>query len=484
MVDIGSFFTGAVFGFFTAYFLLAYLLLGHDLDTSAATTSIAASASCEEVTLNGGNSEKKVCSPEECHEKAPTATELKLLDDAMLALSGDHLTAEVKDISKQLGSDPNSNSNSSEPTTASDWGLTKNMVAKFTTFSAAAKDRQRHIKAFGAFLDELGKVHGHFGKALQKVSKQAEIHVAGKNAFLDKWWNSLAIALDHMSVDQLYVGSALCIEIKEGMVSVETEHDHLEKHIYGDGSKLLSKLRETNDIFAAKKKEFERVRDKIASTSTSTSTALFSTPTTAHVSSPSQSSPPPSISSLSPPTSSSSSSSSVTNSNANAHASTPINTPTPKSSKYEAALKEANEATTRLSACQKDFDEKMPRMLADYELMASNGQSSMMALLIKVTNLLTEIQLKSNQVTYAPCKKPCSHHSVNIPVDLYLLSIQPPLSFLMSALSCSALSVLFFYFLSPPFFSFSLPFFSFSLLAPPLFLSFSLPLSLLLSLGH
>ena len=393
MVDGGSFLTGTVFGFFLAYFVLAYFLLGKEANPDAvsgrdeATAVTATGSDSGTSTTSGGilngkeNEEKKSKNPP--REKDPSAEERAFLDKAIVELNGD-LTEVIpcKDKSK-ASSEASLESDSSQSL------VTKEMVLRFTTYSAEAKARQRHIKAFTIFLDELGKVHGNFGKALLKVSKLAESHVVGANAFLDKWWNSLAIALDHMSQDQTYVCSALCVGIKDGMMSVETEHDHLEKNIHTEGSKLLNKLREVNDVFTAKKKEFERVRDKLATA------AVSSTPTPTPTSQ---------ISSPTSPTSSSTQSSSksaFSTPKTRGVLSTPTSTstPTPKSAKYEAALKEATEATARLTACQKDFDEKMPRMLADYELMASNGQSSMMALLIKVTNLLTEVQHKSDQVT-------------------------------------------------------------------------------------
>ena len=314
-----------------------------------------------------------------CHERSPTAAELVLLDNALLFLNGD-LTDAIPPTSKSRS--VSMESSISTTTASAPILLTKTIVLKFTTYSAAAKERQKHIKSFGVFLDELGKVHGNFGKALQKVSKQAEAHVMGKNAFLDKWWNSLAIALDHLSQDQMYVCSALCLDIKEGMANVETEHDHLEKHIFSEGSKLLNKLREVNDIFTAKKKEFEKVREKTVSIALATGSPAVAVPVTTSASSSTSTSP----------------TSPISTSSSTPSPSTPVSTSTPKGSKYDAALRDANEATVKLTACQKDFDDKMPRMLADYELMASNGQSSMMALLIKLTNLLTEIQLKSNQV--------------------------------------------------------------------------------------
>ena len=358
MLDLYSFFSGAIFGVFFAYIFLAYLLLQRDSEGSSdvnkedADFSLGLGSECsrKENGLDNVDTKKKY------HENDPTATELQILDDAMLALNGE--------LTKVLPKENDSKS------TTLDTLATKEMVQKFTTYSAEAKERQKHIKAFCIFLDELGKAHGVFSKSLLKVSKLAESHVVGKNAFLDKWWNSFAIALDHMSQDQAYANSALCIGLREGMMSVETEHELLEKNIYTEGKKLLNKLREVNDAFTAKKKEFERVRDK-------TGVKIVK-------------SPPPNRDSSAGVTSTSRSSPSST---------IPPVTPNKiKNPKYDAALRDAHEATARLTSCQQDFDEKMPRMLRDYELMASNGQSSMMALLIKVTNLLTEIQRKNNQV--------------------------------------------------------------------------------------
>lgn len=137
------------------------------------------------------------------------------------------------------------------------------MDAAFTEFAKEAKERQRHTKSLCSFLQEFGRVHGQFAKDLTKLSNSAETYVkADNNVVLDKWWNAMSIALEHLSKDQKSISTTIMEEIYPNMMHIEQEQLHLEKKVSCEGSKLLHKMKETQQMFDAKVKELDRLREK------------------------------------------------------------------------------------------------------------------------------------------------------------------------------------------------------------------------------
>ena len=55
---------------------------------------------------------------------------------------------------------------------------------------------------------------------------------------------------------------------------------------------------------------------------------------------------------------------------------------------------------SRLASAQQEFNEKMPRILADYRLMTSNGTSSMRELLLNLADVVLRTYLNSNQIMH------------------------------------------------------------------------------------
>mmetsp|Transcript_15398 Transcript_15398/g.23208 ORF Transcript_15398/g.23208 Transcript_15398/m.23208 type:complete len:1273 (+) Transcript_15398:88-3906(+) len=272
-------------------------------------------------------------------EREPTEDEVKLLENALKELRGDGVEVQPVD---------------SHPAEEQAPLEAKEMETGFLNHSRDAKERQKHAKSLCNFLQEFSRVHSHFSKELKKMSTTAEMYVKAENGMiLDKWWNSISIALDHLSNDQNSISTIIHEEIYHHMVRVEQEQGHLERQLQNEGSKLIQKLKDAQQNYDLKARDNDKIKDKVnAETSHTTADGT-------HV-----------------PASKSTTS--------RLHAS-------------ETAL---TEVSGRLAAVQQEFNEKMPRILADYSLMTSNSVSSMMELLIQLSDLLAVAQEKSSQVTH------------------------------------------------------------------------------------
>lgn len=258
------------------------------------------------------------------------------------------------------------------------------MESAFLDFAKEAKDRQKHYKSLCSFLQEWSRVHGQFSKDLTKLSNSAETYVKGENnVVLDKWWNSMSIALEHLSKDQKAISTSIHDEIYPSMLHVEQEQLHLEKKVSTEGTKLLHRMKEIQQSYDAKLKELEKLREK-------SNLPAISSPS----------------GSVSLTTSNASGEGMVTASGGSKqHGDSDGIVAGPAPSKSTATKLVATEAalvewSAKLATIQQEFNEKMPRILADYRLMATISLNSMMELLIQLSDQLAVAQEKSSQVTH------------------------------------------------------------------------------------
>jgi hypothetical protein len=260
------------------------------------------------------------------------------------------------------------------------------METAFSDFAKEAKDRQKHYKSLCSFLQEWSRVHGQFSKDLTKLSNSAEIYVKGENnVVLDKWWNSMSIALEHLSKDQKSISTSIHDDIYPSMLRVEQEQLHLEKKVSTEGSKLVQRMKDTQQSYDAKLKELEKLREK---SNIPASTPLIGTASSSAA-----------ASSANPEGSASTTGGSKHQGDTDA----PVAVPIP--SKATATKLVATEAaladwSSKLATAQQEFNEKMPRILADYKLMATISLNTMMELLIQLSDQLAVAQEKSSQVTH------------------------------------------------------------------------------------
>lgn len=184
-------------------------------------------------------------------------------------------------------------------------------------------------------------------KDLKRLSSVAQNQINGET-IIDKWWNAVSVALEHLSKDENLLRKSIQDDILHPMSRIEVENSHLEKQLSTEGLKLLTKLKEARQIYDLKLKESEKHREKISSNSCLT-TSDHSTPPRA----------------------------------------------TTKPHASETALIEASD---KLAGAQQSFNEKMPRILKDYKLITSNCVSASMERLLKLSDVLSSPLEKIAQI--------------------------------------------------------------------------------------
>eukprot|EP01041_Mallomonas_annulata_P001300 gene1300-2513_t len=284
--------------------------------------------------------DKNVETKEQLKEGAPTEGDLKLLTDALKFLRGE----------------ATENDNDSFPSEEKAIG-TQQMDKNFGEYSKDSKERQKHVKALNLFFADYMKVSKNYSRDLAKLSQTAESYVKAENdKYLDKWWNALSIAMDHLSQDQDYLSDVLEHEICYNLQRVHEEHNHLERQLNSEANKHLSKIKEATSGFELRTRERDKVREKV-------NVCLDK----------------------------------VSQMDVNV---TPALSAEASKWSQKLATSEGNlhDAGSRLASAQQEFNEKMPRILADYKLMTSNSTSTMRELLIKLADIVTTTHVKSNQV--------------------------------------------------------------------------------------
>ena len=265
-------------------------------------------------------------------EAPPSDAESSLLQDAISSLKK-AMPPETADI---VSAHP------TEEVNSSNWD---DMKKAFATVSIEAKERQFHTKALCSILTDFGKLHTAFSKELQKLSHMCEGYVkADNNSHMDRWWNSFSIALDHLSQDNDYLGTAILTSIIVDLGKAEQEH--VVKRLHNQGSKCVAKLTEANTSYESKKQELLKLKEKAAASGGSLSIGEHSKLLL-------------------------------------------------KMQLCETALKSVR---LNLSLVQEELDAELPTILADYKLIASSASDSTLTLLVKLTDLLVGAQSKSSHI--------------------------------------------------------------------------------------
>jgi hypothetical protein len=148
----------------------------------------------------------------------------------------------------------------------------------------------------------------------------------------------MSVALEHLSKDENLLRKSIQDDILHPMTRIELEHSHLEKQLSSEGLKLLTKLKESQQLYDLKLKEHEKHKDKVSSNSCLAASDQGS---------------PPKVVAKTHPT--------------------------------EVALIEASD---KLAGAQQSFNEKMPRILKDYKLITSNCVSASMERLLQLSDVL------------------------------------------------------------------------------------------------
>lgn len=329
------------------------------------------------------------------HERQPTDDERSQIANAISYLKG-------------LDSE-NSNSTTSHPSEEAAPSDLKDMEKEFCEFAKEAKDRQKNIKGFCIYLSDVSRSYAGFSKELLKHSQIAESFISTEKCpdmYYDGWWNALSIAYDHLSQDQNYLSSEIYNLLYHNMTRVEQEHSHIEKQLYNEGLKFITKLKESQSLYESKFKEVEKFKRDMGINVSATSLTTFSGSTTVS-----------SASCVSP-----SSSTSMTNLSGGGDG----NRNFIRLQLYENTLRETCE---KFAVIQQEINEKIPRILHDYKLLKANVSSSISELLTQFAELLNNNTSKSNQINHRlkmdlvsiAMKKAGSHSTQYHPVMLQLL---------------------------------------------------------------
>jgi hypothetical protein len=194
-------------------------------------------------------------------EGDPTKEDLQLLSNAIKFLRGD-----IDEVDKDLF-----------PSEEKVIG-TQQMDKTFGDYSKDAKDRYKHMRSLYQFFGDYNKISKSYSKDLARLSQTAESYVKAENdKYLDKWWNALSIAMDHLSQDQDFLSDILEHDICYNLHRVSEEHSHLEQQLNTEGNKHLNKIKEATKIFESRAKDRDKIKEKMQLTinrTTATSTTV------------------------------------------------------------------------------------------------------------------------------------------------------------------------------------------------------------------
>lgn len=227
----------------------------------------------------------------------------------------------------------------------------------FIELSLDAKEQQKHVRSLHLFFGEFNKVSRNYSKDLSKLAQLAESYVkAENNKYLDKWWNALSIAVAHLSQDQELLSDVVENDIFHNLHQVYEEHSLLERQLHSEGNKHLQRIKEAMTTCEMRTRERDKMREKANAAADR-----------AHHS---------------------------------GNAPSLVNDVNRYQNKLGVCERLLQDAFSRLASSQQDFNEKMPRIIADLRLMTSNSTSTMRELLTKLADYVTSTHAKSQQVMH------------------------------------------------------------------------------------
>mmetsp|Transcript_22551 Transcript_22551/g.22741 ORF Transcript_22551/g.22741 Transcript_22551/m.22741 type:complete len:1219 (+) Transcript_22551:249-3905(+) len=287
------------------------------------------------------NKDDECTSKKELKEGGPTEEDKKLVSDALKFLKGEDVNVDDESFpseEKAIGKEQ--------------------MDKAFAEYSKDSKERQKQVRCLHSFFGEYNRLSKSYSKDLAKLSLTAESYVKAENdKYLDKWWNALSIAMDHLSQDQDYLSDVLEHDICYHLHRIYEEHSHLERQLNSEGSRHLNKMKEAMSAFELRSRDRDRLREKMNGVLERAA-------------------------------------------NANALPATLTAETARWTQKLSGSESLLQDAVSRLAIAQQEFNEKMPRILADYKLMTGNSTSTMRELLIKLADIVTTTHTKSNQVMH------------------------------------------------------------------------------------
>ena len=172
----------------------------------------------------------------------------------------------LSDALKKLEGDPTTKTDESHPSEErAPLGDPQHVEKLLFDCSREAKERQKHIRSLCSFFTEYAKVAKGYAKDLSKLSTTAETYVKAQNdKYMDKWWNSLSIAMDHLSQDQAYLSDYIDHDICFNLNRIFEEHTHLEKQLNNEGTKHTQKFKDAKLAVDARARDRDRIREKLS----------------------------------------------------------------------------------------------------------------------------------------------------------------------------------------------------------------------------
>lgn len=133
------------------------------------------------------------------------------------------------------------------------------------SYSAHAKDLVKHSLAAHNNLTKLvsGAQPGEAETLAVYMESLSEDDTGSSTSYVDVWWKSLSIALDHLSHDTDVLAIKLTAEIGFEIQRLSEEYVLIEKKLFEDGSRYLAQLKECNAAYDLKIKDKCRHQERL-----------------------------------------------------------------------------------------------------------------------------------------------------------------------------------------------------------------------------
>jgi len=149
---------------------------------------------------------------------------------------------------------------------------------------AELKDHAKQVKLLSSFLNDLAKAISSYSKDLGKLSSTAKSNMhrssvieTKEDMIVNAWWQSLQIAMDHLSSDQDELASMVSEQLQNVSQQLQEEIGLIEKRLNSEGNRYFGVLRENIHMFEAKLRERDKYKERIRTTSISSTSASLLT---------------------------------------------------------------------------------------------------------------------------------------------------------------------------------------------------------------
>lgn len=221
----------------------------------------------------------------------------KLVDNVIKATNEVlHAALPEESINNEESMSTDSNSSVKILGAMSPWELEREYTNEMKQF----KEKHKQIKQLQLFFVEMGRVYTVFAKDLNKLSTTAHMNIkssksnpneeqgsvsssgagaanssgpnsneesiqstSGDYTYIDLWWNSLSISMDHLSQSSEILASYVSIDLCQELSRVGDEYVNIEKKLIDDASRVMQQMKDASLSYDSKVKERMKYEEKL-----------------------------------------------------------------------------------------------------------------------------------------------------------------------------------------------------------------------------